>query len=87
VQELPDRPPEIEYPTRWGYRLIGPDPEAVQAAVLEILGTWEHQLSSSNRSANGKFYSFALELEVRDEAQRLELFDAFKTHPAIVYVL
>jgi uncharacterized protein len=87
VQELPDRPPEIEYPTQWGYRLIGPDPEAVQQAVLEIVGTQEHQLSSSNRSANGKYYSFALELVVRDEAYRLELFETFKAHAAIVYVL
>lgn len=87
MQELPDRPPEIDYPTLWGYRLIGPDPEAVQAAVLEILGPLEHELSSSNRSSNGKFYAFALELVVQDEAHRLELFETFKSHPAIVYVL
>ncbi|MCA8979841.1 MAG: DUF493 domain-containing protein [Planctomycetes bacterium] len=87
MRELPDRPPDIEYPTLWGYRLIGPDPEAVQAAVLEILGPCEHQLKSSHRSASGKYHSFALELTVRDEAHRLELFEAFKAHDAIVYVL
>lgn len=87
MQDLPDRQPEISYPTRWGYRLIGPDPDAVQAAVLEIVGAQEHTLSSSNRSTNGKFYAFALELEVADEAQRLGLFERFSAHPAIVYVL
>ena len=87
MQELPDRPPEIDYPARWGYRLIGPDTDALRAAVAEVVGERDHELRPSNTSAGGKYHSFALELVVDDEAQRLGFFEAFRAHPAVVYVL
>ena len=87
VKELPDRKPEIEYPTRWGYRVIGPDAQAVRAAVGEVLAGLEFELEESHRSPGGKYQAFAVQLVVRDEEERLGLFEAFKRHPAIVYVL
>lgn len=87
MEPLPDRTPDIDYPVRWGYRLIGSDPEAVRAAVREVLGDHEHRLTQSNTSSRGRYHAFAVELVVEDEAQRLRLFEAFKAHAAIVYVL
>ena len=87
MQELPDCQPEITYPTRWGYRLIGTDEAAVRAAVTDVIANRDHTFAASHQSTAGRYLSFALELEVQDEADRHGLFNAFAAHDAIVYVL
>lgn len=87
MEELPDRPPEIDYPARWGYRLIGADPDALRDAVREVLGDVEHVVAPSHTSKRGRYHAFAVELVVESETQRLAFFEAFRAHDAIVYVL
>ena len=65
------RKPEITYPCRWGYRIIGTSRKAIRAAVDEVVVDAEHTLDVSNTSATGKYVSFRLEVLVRDEPHRL----------------
>ena len=81
-----NRKPEIDYPCTWAYRIIGPDELRMRDAVRQIIGDLEHSLTLGLESAHGKYRSLQLELVVRDEAQRLGIFEALKTHPDVRFV-
>ena len=84
---LPDRRPEIDYPTTWSYQLIGSDEALVRSAVAEIVAAREHTLQLTKTSRTGKYCSLRLEIVVADEADRLGLFQALATHSAVRFVL
>lgn len=84
---LPDRRPEIDYPTSWSYQVIGSDEALVRAAVAGIVATREHTLLLTKTSRTGKYCSLRLELVVADEVDRLGLFQALATHESVRFVL
>jgi len=79
--------PRIEYPCWWTYAIIGPDEEDLRMAVGEIAKGFKHKVAFSKQSAKAKFVSLHVELWVVSEAQRNEVFQAFKSHPEIRMVL
>ena len=79
--------PEIQYPGKWRYTVIGTDRPSMEAAVTNVLDGRSHKLSLSNMSSKGKYVSLLLELIVLNEAERLDLFDKLKSQPAIAFVL
>ena len=81
------RRPEIPYPCPWSYVLIGREEDLVRRAVAEILGARRHALAKKNQSQGGKYCSFEVELSVSDEPDRLSLFEAFKRHADITFVI
>lgn len=81
------RKPEIDYPCPWTYRVIGLDEARLRVAVVEIVGDAPHSLRSGNTSGGGKYVSMGLEIEVRDEAHRLRIFESLSTHPEIRFVI
>ena len=81
------RKPEIEYPCLWSYRIVGTDEVQMRIAVLEVLGDLEHRVTTGLESSQGKYRSLQVEIVVRDEAQRLSIFEALKTHPEVRFVL
>ena len=85
--QLPDRRPEIDYPTSWSYQVIGGDEESVRRAVAEVVLERRHTLRLTNKSRTGKYCSLLLELEVVDEADRLALFEALAAHADVRIVL
>ena len=78
---------EIEYPCRWGYRIIGTSREAIRAAIDEVVGDAEHSLDLSNTSASGKYVAFRLEVLVRDEGHRLGIYEALGDFGCVKIVL
>ena len=42
--DMPERP-EINYPTQWGFKLIGRDKEALLKCIKEAMGEKEHLCS------------------------------------------
>ena len=50
--------PKIEYPTQWGFKLIGRDKEALLACIKEAMGEKEHLCSLGNSSRTGKFHTY-----------------------------
>jgi uncharacterized protein len=81
------RKPEIEYPCLWSYRIVGTDEVQMRIAVLEVLGDLEHRVTTGLESSQGKYRSLQVEIVVRDEAQRLSIFEALKIHPEVRFVL
>jgi putative lipoic acid-binding regulatory protein len=79
--------PEIAYPCRWSYRIVGTSADAIRALVARLAGNALHELAPSRESASGKYVSFRFSMIVRDEAHRHEIFHALAAHETIRYVL
>jgi putative lipoic acid-binding regulatory protein len=87
--------PVIDYPTDWGYKIIGTDEEALRAAVQQCLddslvpetGDREFELGFSRQSRGGKYLSLSLNLSVVSEDERDGIFRALKSHPDVLMVM
>ena len=77
----------LSYPCPWDYQVIGEDEDSLRQAVEQVLAGAEHVLTLSNRSAKGRYLSLQLTVTVRDEVERLDLFEALRQHPAVRFVL
>jgi putative lipoic acid-binding regulatory protein len=79
--------PDIEYPTHWGYKIIGRDEEQLRACIAEIVGDKEYTCSVGNRSKNGKFVTYNARCVVENEEERYAIFKAFEAHGCVEMVL
>lgn len=87
--------PEVEYPCRWQYKVIGTDGEAVAEAARECVarclgadhGARSVELEPSRSSAGGKYVSWSLSLRVDSARERDELFAALGSHEMIRIVI
>ena len=66
--------PKIEYPTNWGFKLIGRDKEALLACIKEAMGEKEHLCSLGNASRTGKFRTYNASCIVESEEERNRIF-------------
>lgn len=78
---------EIRYPCQWQYRLIGEDREAMMEAIRLSVDSAACTITEGNLSSGGRYLSLNLELPVKDETERLRLYQLFSNHPAIRVVL
>jgi len=79
--------PEINYPCRWGYKIIGRDKDALVACINEVMGDKEHTKSSGNVSKGGKFHTYNASCIVDSQEERDKLFKAFSDHEAVKMVI
>ena len=79
--------PEITYPCRWSFTLIGTDAQAVSASVAKCLPPESYQLTPSNKSRTGKYVSLHLDTMVASEEARNRLFARLKASAAIKMIL
>jgi len=79
--------PDIDYPTRWDYRIIGEDERRIRIAVAGIVGNVPFVLSLANRSKRARYVSLHLTLEVENESHRLRVFEELRRHEDVRYVL
>jgi putative lipoic acid-binding regulatory protein len=79
--------PEINYPTNWGFKLIGRDKEKLKACIKEVMGDKEHLCSSGNASRTGKFHSYNTSCTVESEEERDRIFKCFQDHEDVEMVI
>ncbi|MCL1979788.1 MAG: DUF493 domain-containing protein [Proteobacteria bacterium] len=79
--------PEIDYPCRWQYRLIGEERHAMVAAIGRIKDMAGCAIVDGNVSSGGRYLSLTVETTVADEAERMRLYQQFGADPAIKVVL
>ena len=79
--------PNIEYPAKWGFKVIGKDKVKVEQAVKDVMDTLPHSCNFSNTSKSGKFNSYSIECVVESEEQRDELYKNFGEHSDVDYVI
>jgi len=79
--------PEIQYPCRWHYRLIGEDRAAILEAIHSLVDVKTCVIDEGNVSSGGRYLSLNLEMTVMDEAERLRFYQLFAENSAIRVVL
>jgi putative lipoic acid-binding regulatory protein len=79
--------PQIVYPTRWGFKLIGRDKEKLLACIKEVMGEKEHLCSVGNASRTGKFHSYNASCEVESQEERDRIFKYFQDHKDVYMVI
>jgi len=79
--------PQIQYPTRWGFKLIGRDKEKLLACIKEVMGEKEHLCSLGNASRTGKFHSYNASCEVESQEERDRIFKYFQDHKDVDMVI
>lgn len=79
--------PVIEYPTNWGFKLIGKDKDALLSCIKEAMGKKEHLCSIGNKSKNGKFHSYNASCSVESEEERNNIFKYFEEHKDVNMVI
>ena len=77
-----DIKPKIDYPLIWEYTIFVPLDRNEKELIASTLGICEHKLTASNK--NAKYKSFKLNLLVRSENERLEIFAKLKATCAFV---
>ncbi|SEM31088.1 hypothetical protein SAMN04489760_11017 [Syntrophus gentianae] len=79
--------PNVEYPCRWIYKVIGIDREQILLAIEEVMQQRPCEIRYSRSSAKGKYHSFSLEMTLHSDDQRLSIYEALMRHPAVRIVL
>ena len=77
-----DIKPKSDYPLIWEYTIFVPLDRDEKELIANTLGICEHKLTASNK--NTKYKSFKLNLLVRSENERLEIFAKLKATCAFV---
>ncbi len=79
--------PDITYPCKWEYKIIGLTPEEMSEATSSILDGRKYNVNMSNVSRTGKYTSLTVSLTVENEEDRLAIFQKFSGDPAIKMVI
>jgi putative lipoic acid-binding regulatory protein len=82
-----NKKPQIDYPCKWSYKIIGESVEKMITAVEEIIIDLEYDLTPSNISRKGKYFSLNISVVVPSETIRDKIFQEFTNHSAIKYVM
>ncbi|HFU75780.1 MAG TPA: DUF493 domain-containing protein [Arcobacter sp.] len=88
-KEMPERP-QIEYPTSWGFKIIGRDKEALEKCIKYIMketGDKEHTCTLGNKSKTGKFHAYNASCTVDTEEERNKIFKYFEEHDDVDMVI
>jgi hypothetical protein len=82
-----NKKPQIEYPCKWPYKIIGKSVEEMINAVEEVVVGLEYDLTPSNISRKGKYFSLNISVVVPSEIVRDLIFQKLSAHPAINFVI
>ena len=85
--DLQNRKPEINYPTKWEYKIIGSDVDQMIKAVENIVKEFEFELVPSNISKKANYFSMNVIVFVPTEEFRDKIFKELTEHPAIKFVI
>ncbi len=79
--------PEIEYPCQWGYKVIGSDIDKILSAIEQASLGLNHDVTPSNVSKNGKYYSINFTVEVPNETVRNLVYEKLEGSSGVIMVL
>ena len=87
IMNLDGKKLELEYPCEWCYKIVIDKNSDAKKISKEVLEDKEHNISESKTSKKGKFKSYNIDLTVKDEKERLNLYNKFKNHKDIIMVI
>ncbi len=77
----------IEYPCQWKYKIIGENLEDMLNTIDDTIEGLEADLSPSNISSRGKYYSLNLTVLVESQEQRDSIYQTLNLNSNIKFVL
>jgi putative lipoic acid-binding regulatory protein len=87
ILESDNQRPEIKYPCEWGYKVIGTDVNKILHAIEEASMGLTPDITPSNISKNGKYFSINFTVEVPNEVVRNLVYEKLKNNPEIKIVI
>ena len=82
-----NKKPEINYPTKWDYKIIGSNVDEMIKAVESIVVDLEYDITPSNISKKANYFSLNVSVVVPSEIIRDRIFQSLTRHPAIKFVI
>ncbi len=79
--------PEIQYPTKWQYKVIGTDLDEIISAIEKAAGNLKYEIIPSNISENSKYYSVNFSVVVGSESIRDNIFQKLSSNEHIKIVM
>ena len=79
--------PEINYPTKWEYKIIGSNVDEMIKAVESIVVDLEYDITPSNISKKANYFSLNVSVIVPSEFVRDKIFQNLTEHTAIKFVI
>ena len=79
--------PQIDYPCKWGYKIIGRDRLKLEASIFEVMGERDYKTPTYNSSSKGKFHALSTACQVESQEDRDSIFKAFQNHEAVKMVI
>jgi len=79
--------PKIEYPCNWDYKVIGTDVDEMIKVIETTVEGMEFNISSSNVSSKGKYFSLNLKVFVTSETIRDIIFAKLEASEFVKMVL
>ena len=82
-----DKRPEIEYPCEWAYKIIGTNIEKILEAIENAVSGMQYDVTPSNISKKGKYFSLNLLVTVPNETMRDIVYQKLSDNDFIKIVL
>lgn len=79
--------PEIEYPCNWDYKIIGTDVNEMIKVIEEAVGDLSYEISPSNISKKGNYFSLNLTVFVPSEIVRDIIFQKVSSSTFVKIVI
>lgn len=79
--------PKIEYPCNWDYKIIGTDVDQMISVIEKTVEGMEYNISSSNVSSKGKYFSLNLKVFVTSEVIRNIIFQKLESSEFVKMVI
>jgi len=79
--------PQIDYPCRWQYTVVGEDERALRDILLLACAPAEVAIHFSHRSSGGKYVSLKAEVTVASEEERDSIFRLIQDNSEVRFVL
>ena len=81
---------ELDYPCNWKYKVVIRYEQDIKTIIKEImdqLDSRSHKILPSKQSSKGKFTSHSLELKVKDEIDRKNIYKILGDHQHVKMVV
>ncbi len=79
--------PNIDYPCDWHYKVIGTDIDEIILVIEQAVDGMDYQISPSNISSKGNYFSVNLKVNVNSEIIRDIIFTKLKASEFVKVVL
>lgn len=87
ILDSSSKKPNIKYPCNWDYKVIGTDVDEMIKIIEAAVEGMEYNISSSNVSSKGKYFSLNLQVFVSSEAIRDIIFAKLEASEFVKMVL